>query len=71
MAEKSVTGFGPSEAKPFKVQDGLLAADGARRRYTPPRLISSEPLELAAAVCDGSAGFGKTPPIGGCGIYGT
>ena len=31
-----------------------------RRPYTPPRILSAEPLEAAAAICDPpSGGFGK------------
>lgn len=43
------------------------AADGTRRRYTPPRLLSSEPLELSAGTCsDTSSGFGKNYPNPPC-----
>jgi hypothetical protein len=34
-----------------------------RRSYSPPRLLSIEPLEAAAATCSPpTGGFGKAPP---------
>ena len=40
-----------------------------RRRYSPPRLLGAEPLELAAGGCDIAGAFGKTVPS--CGTLGT
>ncbi|MCU0788542.1 MAG: hypothetical protein MUC91_10200 [Verrucomicrobia bacterium] len=40
------------------------AGQPARRPYAPPRILSSDPLEMAAVVCDPpTGGFGK-PPTG-------
>lgn len=36
-----------------------------RRAYMAPRVLSAEPLEAAAANCDGTSGFGK-PGIVAC-----
>jgi hypothetical protein len=52
MIEKSLTGFNTNFDKPFKAQEGeAISGDGGKRSYSPPRLLSSEPLELAAATC--------------------
>ncbi len=46
------------------------ALQGRRRRYEPPRILSAEPLEAAAATCDPpSGGFGKSVPS--CNIFGS
>jgi len=44
-----------------------------RRPYTPPRIVSAEPLEAAAAACDegGTGGFGKTFPAPPCTVGGS
>lgn len=45
--------------------DNSAASRSVRKRYGPPRLIVSEPLELAAGTCSPPTGpFGKTfvPP---------
>jgi hypothetical protein len=65
MGENNLTGSGAggrSGTKLFKEQGGSLSHGGGRRRYAPPRLLSSEPLELAAALCNGTGGFGKIVP---------
>jgi hypothetical protein len=42
-----------------------------RRPYSPPRVLSAEPLEAAAAACDPpTGGFGKTVPLP-CGTLGS
>lgn len=33
-----------------------------KRRYEAPRIISTEPLEVAAGLCTGVGGYGKGPP---------
>ena len=30
--------------------------------YSPPMILSVEPLEAAAATCDGTGGYGKSVP---------
>jgi len=55
-----------SETNSAMKQGQPPAADGTRRRYTPPRLLSSEPLELSAGTCDGTAGYGKDYPKPPC-----
>ena len=32
----------------------------ALKPYTPPRILSVEPLEAVAATCDGTGGYGKS-----------
>ena len=52
----------PGDARP---------ADGGRRPYTAPKILSAEPLEAAAATCQPQTGvFGKTVPIP-CGTLGS
>ena len=55
-----------SEMKLNKQQESVSpdkdAKPGVCRPYTPPRILSAEPLEAAAALCDGTDGFGKTSP---------
>jgi hypothetical protein len=67
MGENNLTGSGAggsSGTKPLKEQGGSPSHGGGRRRYAPPRLLSSEPLELAAATCNPpTGGFGKTVPL--------
>ena len=53
------THVGSSDVEAASERYASLAATGARRPYTPPRVVSSEDLELAAATCD--------PPVGGRG----
>ncbi len=40
------------------------ASQKRKRPYEPPQILSSEPLEAAAATCDGkgTGGFGKSVP---------
>ncbi len=40
---------------------GSLVNDGVRRPYSPPRLLSAEPLELSAGSCEATP-LGKTRP---------
>ncbi|MFT5609518.1 MAG: hypothetical protein ACI9WC_000207 [Arenicella sp.] len=46
-----------------------------KRNYSAPSVLSSEPLEAVAAVCEekGAGGPGKTPlgPFGGCTAMGS
>ena len=55
MIESNIT-----ETNPTQIQSsgnpGDSSAGEARRRYAPPRLLSSEPLELSAATCDPPTG---------------
>jgi hypothetical protein len=52
-----------------------IGAGAERRPYDPPRVLSAERLEAAAATCDPpSGGFGKTlgpPAQGGCSTLGS
>jgi hypothetical protein len=42
-----------------------------RKKYSPPRILSAEPLEAAAATCAPPVGgFGKTTPFP-CGTLGS
>jgi hypothetical protein len=51
------------EDRPEAGADESSAATKPRRAYTPPKLLSVEPLEAAAATCDPpTGGFGKSPP---------
>lgn len=51
---------------------GGVAGNDTRRRYNPPRLLSSEPLDLAAGFCDPDDPFapGKSS-IPGCSTLGS
>jgi hypothetical protein len=63
MTDKRVWGHGSNSAGPSNASKEIHAVDGVRRRYDPPRLLSAEPLEAAATLCDGTGGLGKpTPP---------
>lgn len=44
-------------------------AGGKSRFYTPPRILSADPLEAGACVCDGT-GCGKPEKLG-CGSVGS
>ena len=46
-------------------KDSIAGNKKKKRLYSPPQILSSEPLELAAVGCDGTAGFGK-PSIFSC-----
>ena len=35
---------------------------GEKKTWEAPRILSDEPLEAAAATCDGTGGFGKAVP---------
>ena len=60
MVEKSSLGSKSSEAEPSLAQEDSSADTGKKRPYSPPRLLSSEPLELAAGTCDPPTGpYGK------------
>ncbi|WLE95671.1 MAG: hypothetical protein QTN59_13405 [Candidatus Electrothrix communis] len=41
---------------------GMTSDSEKRRIYSPPRVLSAELLEAAAATCDGTGGYGKTAP---------
>jgi hypothetical protein len=72
MGENNATGSGLGGTKPFREQDASLTHNSGRRRYTPPRLLSSEPLELAAATCSPPAPpYGKTVPTCSPGFLGS
>lgn len=44
--------------------EGKRTTGRPRRDYSPPRVLSAEPLEAAAATCNPPAGgFGKTVPF--------
>lgn len=53
------TQLGSRDPEAASEASAALAATGARRPYSPPQVVSSEDLELAAATCD--------PPVGGLG----
>ena len=47
---------------------------GERRPYAPPRILSADPLEIAAAACEDvefPATFGKTVGPGACTTLGS
>jgi hypothetical protein len=57
-----------SETKPNKHQESVSHNEeiksAVRRPYTPPRVLSAEPLEAAAVTCDPpEQPFGKSLPI--------
>jgi len=52
----------PATTALSREQGAPLSNNGMRRRYAPPRLLSSELLELAAGICDGTTGPGKSIP---------
>lgn len=62
MVEKSVLGSKSSAIEPSMAREDSIAGNGVRRTYSPPRLLSAETLELAAAICNGTGGFGKAFP---------
>lgn len=46
------------------LSDNTAEAGSLRRAYTPPRILSAEKLEAAAAACDPpSGGVGKSAPL--------
>ena len=45
-----------NEQKPEKRETGK------KKTWEAPRILSDEPLEAAAATCDGAGGFGKAVP---------
>jgi hypothetical protein len=64
MMESNITETNPTQIQ-SSGKPGDSPAGEARRPYAPPRLLSSEPLELSAATCDPPTGtFGKkfVPP---------
>ncbi len=69
MAGKSALDSKASAADLSEAQEDSTAGNGRKRPYAPPRLLSSEPLELAAGTCDPPTGpYGKAfnpgpPPI--------
>ena len=62
MAEKNITGSRPGNIEPGKNPDSVLGGSGERRPYSPPCILSSEPLELAAGTCEGTGPIGKGFP---------
>jgi len=61
---KRPTSTAPSTATESQANNPSL------RPYAPPRVLSTEKLEAAAATCDGAGGFGKTIPTP-CGTLGS
>lgn len=60
MRDKSVDKTRAGLATDAGVPGGAVSEFIRRRPYTPPRILSIEPLEVAAAACDPpTGGFGK------------
>ncbi|GEM_PF-2486740 len=66
MTESNINETRSNQIRPSG-NPGDASAGEARRPYTPPRLLSSEPLELSAGTCDPAyGGFGKSYPSYTC-----
>jgi hypothetical protein len=71
MSRESPVRTKPQDTKPRGEREERITEKTSRRRYSPPRVLSTEPLELAAATCENPAqGIGKlgvpgcVPPYG-------
>lgn len=55
-----------------KTDKDLKKVSSTKRQYAPPKVLSAEQLEAAAATCNPPAGgFGKAVGPGGCGTSGS
>jgi hypothetical protein len=63
MEEQNLADIAQKESASHR-QGGGYRSNGVRRRYTPPRILSSEPLEIAATTCPNTnpSGPGKAAP---------
>ncbi len=59
MTDNNNTGPGTTQTT---LSSDATGQPGAKRPYQAPRVLGAEPLEAAAATCDGSGGFGKSVP---------
>jgi len=62
MAEIDEKGPGSSGREFAADQRRSVDGPGVRRRYSPPRVLSGEVLELAASGCDAGGTYGKIFP---------
>lgn len=69
MKKRNKMEAGKDAGLPMKKKDNKV--ESSLRPYGPPRIVSAEDLEAAAATCDPPAGgFGKQRPIP-CGTLGS